>query len=106
MAGYKDEEEMREGENKSYNKRSKKEDTGEMVRIRHFTWDTVEEQTRLRVNKALYLLTRVQPSASTRDRQRERVLSRIGAQTASSPSHHSQPLKSFLSCILDIINNG
>ena len=57
MAGYKDEEEMGMGENKGedkgYNKRSKKEDTGEMVRIRHFTWDYVEEQTRLRVNTVI-----------------------------------------------------
>ena len=52
MAGYKDEEKMGDGERKSYNKRSNNEDRGggEMVRIRHFTWDYVEERTRLRVN--------------------------------------------------------
>ena len=53
MEGYKDEEKMGEDENKSYNKRAKKDDDMGMVRIRHFTWDYVEQETRLRVNTVI-----------------------------------------------------
>ena len=53
MEGYKDEEEMGEDEKKSYNKRTKKNEDREMVRIRHFTWDYVEQETRLLVNTVI-----------------------------------------------------
>ena len=53
MEGYKDEEKMGEDEKKSYNKRAKKVEDREMVRIRHFTWDYVEQETRLRVNTVI-----------------------------------------------------
>ena len=56
MEGYRDEEEMGEKERKSYNKRARTdagEEGGDMVRIRHFTWDYVEQSTQLRVNTVI-----------------------------------------------------
>ena len=43
-----DEEEMGEDDKESYGKRTRKDGDREMVRIRHFTWDYVEQETRLR----------------------------------------------------------
>ncbi len=55
MEGYKDEEQMGEAERKSYNKMTKKDgmEHAEMVRIKHYTWDYLEKETRLRVNTVI-----------------------------------------------------
>ena len=57
VEGYRDEEEMGEQERKSYHKKAMRDGSGggggDMVRIRHFTWDYVEQSTQLRINTVI-----------------------------------------------------